>query len=239
MSRGKAASLAAFWYSARMEQAVSKIIHDLQKMGNDKHKAGMGRFGINTKRAFGISVTELRKYGRSYRKKHELALALWATGWHEARILAVIIDDPAQVTAKQMDEWVKDFDSWDVCDQACTGLFDKTPYAVTKAVEWSDREPEFEKRAGFALMAGLAWHSKTEPDETFLAFLPLIEKEAIDDRNFVKKSVNWALREIGKRNRALYSRAIETAQRIKIMDSPSARWIASNALRELLSRGSK
>lgn len=208
------------------------IIRELRAMGSEKNREGMARFGIRTEKALGISVTMLRKYARPYKKNHELALALWKTGLHEARILAAIIDDPSQVTPSQMDDWVKDFDSWDVCDQACTGLFDKTPHAEIKAHEWSRREKEFEKRAGFALMAGLAWHSKTVSDEVLLGFLPLIQHEAIDERNFVKKAVNWALREIGKRNDVLRPAAYKIAADLAEAESRSARWIGRDALRE-------
>ncbi len=212
---------------------VEKILADLKTMGSEKNRAGMARFGIATDKAYGVSVVELRKYGRAYKKQHDVARELWKTGIHEAQMLAAIIDDPAQVTPDQMDEWVKDFDSWDVTDTACTGLFDKTPYALQKIVEWTTREPEFEKRAGFALLAGLAWHSKTEPDATFIKLLPIIKREAHDDRNFVKKAANWALREIGKRNAVLNKEAMKTAEEIQKIDSKSARWIAADALREL------
>lgn len=212
---------------------TDKILADLKAMGSEKSRAGMARFGIATDKAFGVSVVELRKYGRAYKKQHDVALALWKTGIHEAQMLAAIIDDPAQVTPEQMDDWVKDFDSWDVTDTACTGLFDKTPHAIAKAIEWSERVPEFEKRAGFALIAGLAWHSKTELDATFIKFLLIIKREAHDDRNFVKKAVNWALREIGKRNVALNKEALAWAEDIQKIDSKSARWIAADALREL------
>lgn len=212
---------------------VPEIIIELKKLGKEENRAGMARFGIETDKALGISVTELRKFGRPYRKNHQLALELWRTGIHEAQQLANIIDDPAQVTEAQMEEWVKDFDSWDVCDGACTGLFDKTSLARQKIGEWSQREPEFEKRAAFALLAGLAWHSTDEPDQTFVDFLPLIKREATDERNFVKKAVNWALREIGKRNKQLNQAALQTAEEIKQLDSKSARWIAADAIREL------
>ncbi len=220
-----------------MDNLVQKVVDHLESLGSEKNRAGMARFGINTTKAFGVSVVELRKYGRQFRHNHELALALWRAGYHEARILAAISDDPAQVTPEQMDEWVSDFDSWDVCDQACCSLFDKTPYAVEKAKEWATRTKEFEKRAGFALMAGTAWHNKTAPDATFLAFLPFIKDASTDERNFVKKAVNWALRQIGKRNAILWDAAVKTALDMALSDSKSARWIASDALREFYKRG--
>lgn len=213
-------------------QKIDSIIHELKKLGEAKNREGMARFGIQTDNAFGVSMPVLRKFGRAYKHDHELALELWKTGIHEAMILASIIDDPKQVSPDQMDDWVKDFDSWDVCDQACS-LFDKTPHAVTKIKEWVSREREFEKRGGFALLAELAWHSKNEPDQTFMKLLPLIEQGANDDRNFVKKAVNWALREIGKRSHYLNQEAIEVAVRLKNRSEKSARWIGSDAYREL------
>jgi 3-methyladenine DNA glycosylase AlkD len=215
-----------------MSQKGSELLAKLKQLGSEKNRAGMARFGIQTDKAFGVSVANLRQLAKPYRKNHQLALDLWQTGFHEARILAAIIDDPTQVTPAQMDSWMKDFNSWDLCDQTCS-LFDKTPHAVTKIYEWTTREPEFEKRAGFALMAELAWHSKTETDQTFIDFLPLIEREAWDERNFVKKAVNWALREIGKRNKALYKVALSCAERIGRQESKAARWIAADAIREL------
>jgi 3-methyladenine DNA glycosylase AlkD len=166
---------------------------------------------------------------------HQLAQDLWASGIHEARILAGMIDDPKLVTEEQLEHWVVDFDSWDVCDQCCSNLFDRTPFAHKKAVEWSKRGEEFVKRGGFVLMAALAVHDKTAGDQAFEAFFPIIKREATDDRNFVKKAVNWALRNIGKRNESLNRRAIEVAEEIKQIDSRTARWIASDAIRELTS----
>jgi 3-methyladenine DNA glycosylase AlkD len=159
-------------------------------------------------------------------------LELWATGIHEARILAAFVDDSARVTPGQMDAWAVDFDSWDVCDQTCLSLFDKTSYAVDKAKEWSGRPEEFIKRAGFALMAAMAWHDKSAPDGKLLDFLPIIVHESSDGRNFVKKAVNWALRQIGKRNASLRQAAIQTAHEIQSLGTPAGRWIAADALRE-------
>ncbi|RJQ56032.1 MAG: DNA alkylation repair protein [Actinobacteria bacterium] len=195
----------------------------------------MARFGINPENTLGISIPTLRKMAKSMGKDHRLALRLWHSEIHEARILAAFIDEPGEVTEEQMDEWVAAFDSWDVCDQVCANLFDRTPFAYEKALEWSARSGEFEKRAGFALMAALAWHDKQAPDEKFLPFLPVIEREAADERNFVKKAVNWALRQIGKRNEVLNRAAIATAERIGRQQSKAARWTASDALRELTS----
>jgi 3-methyladenine DNA glycosylase AlkD len=164
---------------------------------------------------------------------HQLALRLWKSGIQEARILAGMIDDPQKVTEKQMENWVKDFDSWDVCDQVCMNLFENTPHARKKIFEWSEREEEFVKRTAFALIACLAWHDKQAPDKDFTPFFPLIKREATDERNFVKKAVNWALRNIGKRNPRLNKAAIKIAKEIKQMDSAAARWVASGAIREL------
>ena len=211
------------------------ILKKLKALSNLKAVEGMVRFGINPENTYGVSVPNLRKMAKEIGKDHSLAQQLWASGIHEVRILASMIDDSNQVTKRQMDEWIKDFDSWDVCDQCCMNLFDKTPMAWEKAVEWTKREKEFEKRAGFTLMACLAWHDKESPDKKFLVFLLAIKRKADDDRNYVKKAVNWALRNIGKRNLSLNKKAIETAKEIQKMDSRSAKWIASDAIRELTS----
>ncbi len=211
---------------------IKAILTELEKLGSGKNRQGMARFGIKIDKAFGVSVANIRQLAKPYKKQHQLALELWKTGYHEARILAAIVDDPAQVTPEQMDSWMKDFDSWDLCDQACS-LFDKTAHAVMKIKEWTQLKPEFQKRAGYSLMAEFAWHRKDEPDQTFLDFLPLIEQGADDERNFVKKAVNWALREIGKRNRTLNKAAIEVAIKLKESDVKPTRWIGSDAYREL------
>jgi 3-methyladenine DNA glycosylase AlkD len=212
---------------------VAKIVAELEAHANPANVAGMARYGINPKRALGVSIPRLRAMAKEIGRDHALARELWASGIHEARILAGLVDDPAKVTAAQLERWVGDFDSWDVCDGVCSNLFDKTPFAWEKAVAWSARSEEFVKRAGFVLMAALAVHDKKAPDERFRKFLPLIEREAADERNFVKKAVNWALRQIGKRNRALNGDAVAAAKRIRKIDSKSARWIAADALREL------
>jgi 3-methyladenine DNA glycosylase AlkD len=212
---------------------VDDILKTLHGLGNARDREGMARFGINVDSALGISVTELRKLARGLGRDHRLAQELWATGIHEARILASIVDVPSLVTEAQMESWAGEFDSWDVVDQCCGNLFDKTPFAWDKANEWSERDEQFVKRAGFSLMAYLAVHDKKAPDRAFQKFLSIIEREATDDRNFVKKAVNWALRQIGKRNARLNDLAIKRAERIKKLDSKAARWIASDALREL------
>jgi len=193
----------------------------------------MQRYGINTRRALGISVTELRGLARRIGRDHDLSVALWDSRIHEARILASMLDDPAEVTEAQMEAWVLEFDSWDLCDQVCGNLFDRTPFAFNKAVGWSSREEEFVKRAGFALMAWAAVHRKDLPDERFEVFLPIIHAQATDDRNYVKKAVSWALRQIGKRSPTLNAHAIRTAEQIQRLDARAARWIANDALREL------
>ncbi len=213
----------------------NEILRRLKSLGDPKAVEGMIRFGISSKNTYGISLPNIRMIAREVGLEHELALELWSSGIHEARILASLVDDPKRVTDEQMENWVRDFDSWDVCDQCCSNLFDKTACAFDKAAEWSARDEEFVKRAGFVLMATLAVHAKKAKDEEFLRFLPIIERESTDERNYVKKAANWALRQIGKRNLALNSKAIETARQIRKTNSKSAKWIASDALRELTS----
>jgi 3-methyladenine DNA glycosylase AlkD len=212
---------------------AESIIAELKAQANPANVAGMARFGINPKNTLGVSIPLLRAMAKRIGRDHALARGLWASGIHEARILAALVDDPAEVAEAQLERWARDFDSWDVCDGVCGNLFDRTPFAAAKAVEWSARDEEFVKRAAFVLMAALAVHDKKATDERFRKFLPLIEREATDERNFVKKAVNWALRQIGKRNRALNGAAIAAAKRIRKIDSKSARWIAADALREL------
>ena len=213
-----------------------EIIQQLELLSDPVAVAGMQRFGIQTKNAFGVSIPHLRKMAKQIGRDHPLAQRLWASGIHEARILASMVDDPKVVTEKQMEKWVKDFGSWDVCDQCCSNLFDKAKLAYRKAVQWSGRNEEFVKRAGFVLMAALAVHDKEMSNHEFIKFLPIIKREATDDRNFVKKAVNWALRQIGKRNLNLNGMAIKTAKEIRGIDSRAAKWIASDALRELTSK---
>ncbi len=209
------------------------IIRKLESLSDARNREGMARYGINTANAYGVSVTKLREIAREAGKDHAIARRLWESGIHEARILASLIDLPGMVTEAQMERWIQDFDSWDVCDQCCSNLFSRTPFAYGKAIEWSQGEEEFVKRAGFVLMAALAVHNKAMADEEFMKFLPIIKNESIDERNMVKKAVNWALRQVGKRNAHLNEIAIQVAGEIKQMDSKSARWIASDAIREL------
>ncbi|HEX4921636.1 MAG TPA: DNA alkylation repair protein [Candidatus Bathyarchaeia archaeon] len=222
------------WLQHR-EHTAENVIAQLRNLGDPKALSGMARYGIHTSKAFGVPLPKIRSLARKVGKSHALAEALWKTGIREARILAGMIDEPTHVTQDQMERWVSDFDSWDVVDGVCGSLFDKTLFAVLKAHEWSTRSEEYVKRAGFVLMAELAVHDKHAANKVFLDFLPVIIREASDDRNFVKKAVNWALRQIGKRNIALNKAAIRTARTIQKIDSKAAKWIATDALRELRS----
>ncbi|HEY0895994.1 MAG TPA: DNA alkylation repair protein, partial [Sphingobacteriaceae bacterium] len=191
-------------------RTLDETMELLRRLGDEASVAGMARFGITVNQALGIRVPVLRQLAKEIRRNHALALELWGTGVHEARLLAVLIADPRELTGDLMDRWVSDFNSWDICDQACLNLFIKSPLAYEKAKEWTARTGEFEKRAGFAMMAALAVHDKKAPDDRFISFLSLISEHATDDRNFVKKAVNWALRQIGKRNRLLRELAIQS-----------------------------
>jgi 3-methyladenine DNA glycosylase AlkD len=221
----------------RAERVTARaVVEELRSMADPAQLEGMARFGISTKATLGgISVPAIRAMAKRLGRDHDLAMGLWATGIHEARLLAAMVDDPAAVTDEQMEAWAGDFDSWDIVDGTCSNLFDKTPLAWSKAVEWSGREEEYVKRAAFTMMATLAVHDKHAPDARFRELLPIIEREAGDPRNFVRKSVNWALRQIGKRNAALHAEAISTAERIHATGPRPAKWVASDALRELRS----
>jgi 3-methyladenine DNA glycosylase AlkD len=212
-----------------------EIIERMKRKADPGCIAGMARFGINPNKTLGVSISVLWNLSKEIGKDHEIAAKLWRSGIHEARILAGIVDEPEKVTEEQMERWVKDFDSWDICDQVCSRLFDKTPFAHKKVYEWTKRDEEFVKRAGFAMIAALSVHDKKASDKEFEKFLPIIVREAKDERNYVRKAVNWALRQIGKRNKALNRKAIKTAERIRKSNSRSARWIATDALRELKS----
>ncbi len=215
---------------------VEEIITALHQASNPASVTGMQRFGIDTTHALGIPIPALRSLAKKLKKNHTLALQLWETNIHEARILAGMIDDPLLVTPEQMDTWANDFNSWDVCDEVCGNLFDRTPFVLDKIKAFSNSKHEFIKRAAFTLMAEYAVHNKTAGDEVFMAFFPIIEREAWDDRNFVKKAVNWALRATGKRNGILHNQAILCTQKILLQDSKAAKWIAKNALQELEAR---
>ena len=216
---------------------ATEVLKHLESLANPKNVEDMARFGIVTRKSFGIPTPVLKGFASEVKKsandRHSLALELWESGIYDARAIAFLIDDPQKVTKKQMESWAKDFDNWGTVDGTCCYLFCRTSFAYEKAMEWSAKKPEFIKRAGFALMAYLAVHDKKAPDEKLAAFLPVIERESYDSRNFVKKAVNWALRQIGKRNADLNNLAVAAAMRIKEQNASPARWIASDALREL------
>lgn len=214
--------------------SYDQIISRLQSEANPGNVAGMARYGISTKNTLGISVYTLRKIAREIGRDHALAMKLWGSGIHEARILASFIDEPEKVTDAQLERWVRDFDSWDTVDQV-SELISKTPHVIEKIHDWSASEAEFVRRAAFSLIAEIAWHDRKMTDEEFEPFFPLIIRAATDERNYVKKAVNWALRNIGKRNQALNRRAIAVAREIQQIDSKAARWIAADTLRELTS----
>lgn len=215
---------------------VNEVIARLKQQSSPLHLEGMKRFGIDNSKALGVSMPLVRTLAKEIKKDHALAQELWDSGAHECRILASMIDDPKLVTPQQMDNWTAGFASWDVCDQVCGNLFDRTPFAVEKALEYSKSKEEYIKRAGFVLMAEFGVHNKKADDIEFIQFFPIIEREAWDDRNFVKKAINWALRQIGKRNRTLHKMAIGCAKRIEQQDTRAAKWIAKNALTELENR---
>jgi len=208
----------------------------LKSQARPDQLAGMARYGIKPDGRLGVSVPYMRKLAKEIGRDHGLALELWQTGIAEARIMAALVDEPDKLTEQQMEEWVRDIDSWDVCDQVCLNLFEKSPLAWKKVRDWFEREEEFVKRTAFSLIACLAWHNKTAGDDKFIELLPIIKRGATDERNFVKKAVNWALRTIGKINPNLNRAAITTAREIQKLDSKAARWIAADAIRELESQ---
>ena len=213
--------------------SVKDVLDKLQSKAKPEQLKGMAKYGIAVEQRLGVSVPDMRKLAKELGRDHKLALDLWRTGIAEARILAGMVGDPAKLTEEQMEEWVKGIDSWDVCDQVCMNLFEKNQLAWKKIIDWSEREEEFVKRTAFSLIACLAWHDKKAGDDKFIELLPIIIREATDERNFVKKAVNWALRNIGKRNLNLNGAAINTAKEIQQLDSKAARWIAADAIREL------
>ncbi|MGV8840549.1 MAG: DNA alkylation repair protein [Bauldia sp.] len=219
--------------AAETAPTAASVVAELRAMGSEANRAGMARFGINADRALGVSMAAMRPLERRYRRNHALALDLWSTGIHEARILAAMIEDPKKVTKAQVDAWVVDFDSWDICDQACMRVFARTPYVMEKVSEWAADDREFIRRAAFALIAGYTAAARKAPASEFLAFLPLIERHSTDGRNFVKKAVNWALRQIGKRSMALRAPALALAERLAASPDRTARWIGKDAVREL------
>jgi 3-methyladenine DNA glycosylase AlkD len=212
---------------------VSEVLSMIRKNKNPANVAGQARFGIRGVKSYGMTKPAMQALARRIGRNHELALGLWATGIHEARHIAVWIADKQQVTPSLMDRWLKDFNAWDITDDCCSKLFCRTPHAWAKAMAWAKRKKEFEKRAAFSLMAFLAVHDKKAEDDKFERFLPVIVRASADGRNYVKKAVNWALRQIGKRNLRLCSKAIRTARVIRAKGDPASRWIAADALREL------
>jgi 3-methyladenine DNA glycosylase AlkD len=221
--------------NTRERWTCERVVAELRKLGEKRNVEGMARFGIFAKNVCGVAKPKLDELARGIGRNHELALALWNSEVHDARILAGMIDDPKKVTAAQMNRWVRDFDNWDVCDGTCCHLFVFAEEAWDRAEDWTRRTREFEKRAGFALIAYLAYRDKVAKDSQYKKMLPILLREAHDDRNFVRKAVNWALRNIGKRNPELNRTAIRTAERMKRLNSRAARWIAADALRELKS----
>lgn len=211
------------------------IIKHLHSLANPLNVEGMRRFGIRSKKVLGVSTNELRGIAKEIGKDHTLAQMLWRTEIFDARVLAIFIEDPKLVTKDHMDRWARDFDNWAVCDGCCVHLFDKVSNAYEKTFEWTQSDKEFIKRAGYVMMAVLAVQDKKASDKKFIRFFPIIIRGSTDERNFVKKAVNWSLRQIGKRNSALNKKAIQTAKEIYELNTKSARWIASDALRELTS----
>ena len=217
--------------------AVAEAIDALKRLGSKAGRDGMARYGLPSAKAFGVSVKDIQSVAKKLGKDHALAAALWKSGWHEARMLACYVDDPVRVTAAQMDAWAKDFDNWGICDTVCFVLFDKTPHAWKKVEAWSKRKEEFVRRAAFALLWGLTVHDKRAEDERFVRGLALIQAAATDERHYVKKAVNMALRATGKRNPELRAAALSTARKLALLTSESARWVGRDALRELSKRG--
>jgi 3-methyladenine DNA glycosylase AlkD len=215
--------------------SLDEVVQKLEDSARPDQLDGMARYGMTAEGRLGVSVPIMRKIAGEVGKDHDLSLQLWKTGILEARIVAAMIGEPERLTEDQMEEWVKDLNSWDVCDQVCMNLFEKTPFVWKKILEWSEREEEFVKRSAYTLIACAAWHFKNEKDDKFIKLLPVIKKGASDDRNFVKKAVSWALRNIGKRNPELNRAAIEVAEEIQLLDSKAARWVARDAVRELRS----
>lgn len=222
--------------TSKRSAEVRETLAWLEKRGSKKVRDDMlNRYGITAPKAYGVSVGMIQQLAKKIGRDHELAALLWDTGWYEARLLTAFIDDPALVSAAQMDRWVKDFDNWGVCDTLCFHLFDRTPHAWRKVEQWSKRRDEFVKRAAFALLAGLALHDKKSGDEPFLRALTLVEGAAPDERNFVKKGVSWGLRVVGRRNTVLNKAAVETARRLVESEDAAARWIGRDAVKELTS----
>ncbi len=213
--------------------SVEETLEKLKTEARPDQLEGMTRYGIVVERRLGVSVPNMRKTATELGKDHKLALELWKTGIPEAMNVAAMVDEPQKITETQMEEWVRDVSSWDVCDQVCMNVFEKTPLVWKKILDWAEREEEFVKRTAFVLIACLAWHNKQVDDEEFIKLFPVMKRAASDGRNFVKKAVSWALRNIGKRNPKLNKAAIRAAKEIQQIDSRAARWIASDVIREL------
>jgi 3-methyladenine DNA glycosylase AlkD len=233
--KSKVTPAAAVAKKGRDASSATSVVDWLERTGTKATRDGMARYGIPSTHAFGIPVGVLRSRAKILGRDHELAAALWKTGWYEARMLASFVDDPALVTPKQMDSWCREFDNWAICDTVCFHLFDRSPHAWKKLEGWAKRRDEFVKRAAFALLASLSVHDKRASDEQFLRGLAFVEDAAPDPRNFVKKAVNWALRSIGKRNPALNAAATKVAKVLAESEDPTARWVGKDALRELTS----
>jgi 3-methyladenine DNA glycosylase AlkD len=212
---------------------VEAVVATLKRLGTKATRDGMARYAIPADKAFGVPVGAIRDLGKSLGRDHDLAAGLWGTGWYEPRMLAAFVDEPDRVTPAQMDRWCGGFDIWAICDTVCFHLFDRTPHAWRKVQQWARRRDEFEKRAAFALLASLAGHDKKAADEAFVRCLPLIERGAMDGRNFVKKGVSWALRGIGHRNSNLHAAAVALARRLADSSDAAARWVAKDAIRDL------
>lgn len=212
---------------------VDAALQSLERLGTKATRDGYARYGIVAKKAFGVPVGQIQTLAKSLGRDHELALALWETEWYEARLLAAFVDEPGRVTSAQMDRWCRDFDNWGVVDTVCFHLFDRTPHAFGRIAAWSKKRDEFGKRAAFALLACVAAHDKKSDDAEFVKCLPLIERAAADDRNFVKKGVSWALRMVGRRSPALYAASLELSRRLASAEESAARWIGRDALRDL------
>lgn len=216
-----------------MQDEAQAALAALEEMSTQHDRENLARFGITASKAFGVSMANLQALAKRLGRSHDLAAALWETGWYEARMLASFVDEPARLTPGQMDRWCRGFDNWGICDTVCFHLFDRTPHAWAKVAEWSDEREEFVRRAAFALLASLALHDKRTGDEPFVETLPLIERAANDERNFVKKGVSWALRAVGGRNAALHAAAVALARRLAASPEAAARWVGKDALRDL------
>lgn len=216
-----------------IESRVDETLRWLEKRGTKANRDGMARYGIFAEKVYGVSMTTIKSQAKRLGKDHELALALWDTGWYEARILTAFVDEPARVTPSQMDRWARDFDNWGICDSICFHLFDKTAHAWTRIEQWSKRNDEFVKRGAFALLAAVALHDKKAPDAPFLKSLKMVDRAAGDDRNFVKKGVSWALRSVGHRNTALHSASLALAKKFAASDDRTKRWIGKDVLRDI------